>query len=83
MASGVRALTGATFGVATTGVAGTDRARRGKPPRRCSSASPALAWSRPVALEALGQTGSGAGRAVRRRWRPSSQVPRREETTLG
>ncbi len=82
MASGVRALTGATFGVATTGVAGPTE-QEGKPPGTVfvGIAGPGLVEA--VALELSGKRQQVQDRAVREALEAFESVLRREETTLG
>ena len=63
MATGVRALTGATYGVSTTGVAGPDR-QEGKPPGTVF-----VGIAGPGLLEAVG-AGAGGGPRERSRSRP-------------
>ncbi|WP_395659424.1 CinA family protein [Nocardioides sp.] len=82
MASGVRALAGATFGVATTGVAGpTDQ--EGKPPGTVfvGIAGPGLVEA--VALELAGKRQQVQERTVREALEALESVLRREETPLG
>jgi PncC family amidohydrolase len=82
MASGVRALTGATFGVSTTGVAGpTDQ--EGKPPGTVfvGIAGPGLVEA--VALELSGKRQQIQDRTVREALEAFEGVLRREETPLG
>jgi nicotinamide-nucleotide amidase len=82
MASGVRALTGATFGVATTGVAGPTE-QEGKPPGTVfvGIAGPGLLEA--VALELSGRRQEIQDRTVREALAAFEQVLRREETPLG
>lgn len=82
MASGVRALAGATYGVATTGVAGPT-AQEGKPPGTVfvGIAGPGLVEA--VALELPGKRHQVQDRAVREALGAFESVLRREETTLG
>ena len=82
MASGVRALTGTTFGVATTGVAGpTDQ--EGKPPGTVfvGIAGPGLVEA--VALELRGKRQQIQDATVREALTALEEVLRREETPLG
>ena len=82
MASGVRALAGATFGIATTGVAGpTDQ--EGKPPGTVfvGIAGPGLVEV--VALELSGKREQVQDRTVREALEAFESVLRREETPLG
>jgi nicotinamide-nucleotide amidase len=82
MASGVRALTGATFGLATTGVAGpTDQ--EGKPPGTVfvGIAGPGLLEA--VALELRGKRAEIQDRTCREAIEAFEAVLRREETPLG
>jgi nicotinamide-nucleotide amidase len=82
MASGVRALTGATFGLSTTGVAGpTDQ--EGKPPGTVfvGIAGPGLVEA--VALELSGKRHQIQDRSVKEALAAFESVLRREETPLG
>ena len=82
MASGVRALAGATFGIATTGVAGpTDQ--EGKPPGTVfvGIAGPGILEA--VALELPGKREQVQERTVREALDAFEAVLRREETPLG
>ena len=82
MASGVRALTGATFGLATTGVAGpTDQ--EGKPPGTVfvGIAGPGLLEA--VALELRGKRAEIQDRTCQEAIEAFEAVLRREETPLG
>lgn len=82
MASGVRALTGASYGLATTGVAGpTDQ--EGKPPGTVfvGIAGPGLLEA--VALELSGGRSEIQGRACEESFRALEAILRREETPLG
>jgi nicotinamide-nucleotide amidase len=82
MASGVRALTGATFGLSTTGVAGpTDQ--EGKPPGTVfvGIAGPGLVEA--VALELSGKRHQIQDRTVKEALAAFESVLRREETPLG
>jgi PncC family amidohydrolase len=82
MASGIRALAGATFGIATTGVAGpTDQ--EGKPPGTVfvGIAGPGLLEA--VALELPGKREQVQERTVREALEAFESVLRREETPLG
>lgn len=82
MASGVRAVTGATYGVATTGVAGpTDQ--EGKPPGTVfvGVAGPGLLEA--VALELTGRRQQVQDRTVQEALTTLESILRREETTLG
>ena len=82
MASGVRALTGATFGIATTGVAGPTE-QEGKPPGTVfvGIAGPGLVEA--VALELSGKREQVQDRTVREALDAFESVLRREETPLG
>jgi PncC family amidohydrolase len=82
MASGVRALTGATFGIATTGVAGPTE-QEGKPPGTVflGIAGPGLVEA--VALELAGKRHQVQDRTVREAIDAFESVLRREETPLG
>jgi PncC family amidohydrolase len=82
MASGVRALTGATFGIATTGVAGPAD-QEGKPPGTVfvGIAGPGLLEA--VALELPGKREQVQERTVREALDAFEAVLRREETPLG
>lgn len=82
MASGVRALSGATFGIATTGVAGPTE-QEGKPPGTVfvGIAGPGLVEA--VALELAGARHQVQDRAVREALDAFESVLRREETALG
>ena len=82
MAAGVRTLTGATYGVATTGVAGPS-SQEGKPPGTVfvGIAGPDLVAA--VALELRGKRGQIQDRTCREALTAFEQVLRREETPLG
>ncbi|GAA1808548.1 CinA family protein [Nocardioides hankookensis] len=82
MAAGVRALTGATYGVATTGVAGPAE-QEGKPAGTVfvGIAGPDLVAA--VALELRGRRGQIQDRTCREALSSFEQVLRREETPLG
>lgn len=82
MASGVRALTGATFGLATTGVAGPSE-QEGKPPGTVfvGIAGPGLVEA--VALELSGKRQQIQDRTCVEALAAFEQVLRREETPLG
>ena len=82
MATGVRALTGATYGVATTGVAGPAE-QEGKPAGTVfvGIAGPDLVVA--VALELRGKRGQIQDRTCREALAAFEQVLRREETPLG
>jgi nicotinamide-nucleotide amidase len=82
MAAGVRTLTGATYGVATTGVAGPS-SQEGKPPGTVfvGIAGPDLVAA--VALELNGRRGQIQDRTCREALTSFEQVLRREETPLG
>lgn len=82
MAAGVRALTGATYGIATTGVAGPSE-QEGKRPGTVfvGIAGPGLLEA--VALELSGRRPEIQDRTVREALTSFEQVLRREETPLG
>ena len=82
MASGVRAISGATYGVATTGVAGPTE-QEGKPPGTVfvGIAGPDLLEA--VALELPGKRQHVQDRTVREALDALVSVLRREETPLG
>jgi nicotinamide-nucleotide amidase len=82
MATGVRALTGATYGVATTGVAGPAE-QEGKPAGTVfvGIAGPDLVVA--VALELRGKRGQIQDRTCKEALLAFEQVLRREETPLG
>ncbi|ABL81829.1 MULTISPECIES: CinA family protein [unclassified Nocardioides] len=82
MASGVRALMGASFGVSTTGVAGPTE-QEGKPPGTVfvGIAGPGLVEV--VALELSGDRGRIQGRTCDEAFAALEAVLRREETRLG
>lgn len=82
MASGVRALTGATFGIATTGVAGPTE-QEGKPPGTVfvGIAGPGLLEA--VALELSGNRDQVQDRTVTEALEAFEGVLQREETPLG
>jgi len=81
MAVGVRALTGATYGVSTTGVAGPSE-QEGKPPGTVfvGVAGPDLAVA--VVLELRGKRAQIQDRTCREALSAFEQVLRREETPL-
>ncbi|WP_028645177.1 CinA family protein [Nocardioides sp. URHA0020] len=81
MATGVRLLTGATYGVATTGVAGPST-QEGKAPGTVfvGIAGPDVATA--VALELRGRRGQIQDRTCREALAAFEQVLRREETPL-
>ena len=81
MAVGVRALTGATYGVATTGVAGPS-AQEGKPPGTVfvGIAGPGVVAA--VALELRGKRAQIQDRTCQEALLAFEQVLRREETPL-
>lgn len=82
MASGVRALAGATFGISTTGVAGpTDQ--EGKPPGTVFVGIAGPGLLEVVALELSGKRGQIQDRTVREALDAFESVLRREETPLG
>jgi nicotinamide-nucleotide amidase len=82
MASGVRAVTGATYGLATTGVAGPGE-QEGKPPGTVfvGIAGPGILEA--VALELTGKRGQIQDRTTREAFEALEAVLRREETPLG
>lgn len=82
MASGVRSVTGATYGVATTGVAGPTE-QEGKPPGTVfvGVAGPGLLEA--VALELTGRRHQVQDRTVHEALTTLESILRREETTLG
>jgi nicotinamide-nucleotide amidase len=82
MAAGVRALTGATYGIATTGVAGPAE-QEGKPVGTVfvGIAGPDLIAA--VVLELRGKRGQIQDRTCREALSSFEQVLRREETPLG
>jgi nicotinamide-nucleotide amidase len=82
MASGVRAMAGATYGIATTGVAGPSD-QEGKPPGTVfvGIAGPGLLEA--VALELSGRRQQVQERTVRETLTAFEEVLRREETPLG
>jgi len=82
MASGVRALTGATYGVATTGVAGpTDQ--EGKPPGTVFVGIAGPGLLEVAALELTGKRDQIQDRTVHEALAALEAVLRREETPLG
>ena len=82
MASGVRALAGATFGVSTTGVAGPTE-QEGKPPGTVFVGIAGPGLLEVVALELSGKRGQIQDRTVREALDAFESVLRREETPLG
>ena len=82
MASGVMALTGATYGIATTGVAGPSE-QEGKPPGTVyvGIAGPGLLEE--IALELTGNRRQVQERTVAEALTAFEAVLRREETVLG
>lgn len=82
MASGVRSVTGATYGVATTGVAGPTE-QEGKPPGTVfvGVAGPGLVEA--VALELTGKRHQVQDSTVHEALTTLESILRREETTLG
>lgn len=82
MASGVRALAGATYGLATTGVAGPGE-QEGKPPGTVfvGVAGPGLLEA--VALELSGKRGQIQDRTTREAFEALEAILRREESPLG
>lgn len=81
MASGVRTLTGATYGVATTGVAGPSE-QEGKPPGTVFVGIAGPGGAEAVALELTGRRGQVQERTVREALDAFGAVLRREETPL-
>lgn len=82
MASGVRALAGATFGIATTGVAGPTE-QEGKPPGTVFVGIAGPGLLEVVALELSGKREQIQDRTVREALDAFESVLRREETPLG
>ena len=82
MASGVRALTGATFGLATTGVAGPTE-QEGKPPGTVFVGIAAPGILEAVALELSGDRHQIQDRTCREAFEALEAILRREETPLG
>lgn len=82
MASGVRAVTGATFGIATTGVAGPSE-QEGKPPGTVFVGLAGPGFVEVVALELAGKRHQVQDRTVREALDAFESVLRREETPLG
>jgi PncC family amidohydrolase len=82
MASGVRALTGATYGLATTGVAGPDP-QEGKPVGTVFVGISAPGLLEVVALELTGKRQAIQDRTSREAFEALEEVLRREETPLG
>ncbi len=82
MATGVRALTGATFGIATTGVAGPTE-QEGKPPGTVFVGLAGPGFVEAVALELAGKRHQIQDRTVREALEAFETVLRREETPLG
>ena len=82
MASGVRALTGATYGLATTGVAGPTE-QEGKAPGTVFVGLSGPGMLEAVALELSGKRQQIQDRTVREALEALEQVLRREETPLG
>ncbi|GAA1150226.1 CinA family protein [Nocardioides aquiterrae] len=82
MASGVRALTGATFGIATTGVAGPAD-QEGKPPGTVFVGISGPGLLEAVALELPGKREQVQERTVREALDAFEAILRREETPLG
>jgi nicotinamide-nucleotide amidase len=82
MASGVRALTGATYGIATTGVAGPD-GQEGKPPGTVFVGIAGPGMVEAVALELTGKRQQVQNRTVREALEAFEGVLRREESPLG
>lgn len=82
MASGVRALMGASFGISTTGVAGpTDQ--EGKPPGTVFVGIAGPGLLEVVALELSGDRGTIQRRTCEQAFEALEAVLRREETPLG
>jgi nicotinamide-nucleotide amidase len=82
MASGVRALTGATFGLATTGVAGPSE-QEGKPPGTVFVGIAGPGLLEVVALELSGKRQQIQERTCTEVLAAFEEVLRREETPLG
>lgn len=82
MASGVRALTGATFGLSTTGVAGPTE-QEGKPPGTVFVGLAGPGMVEAVALELSGERDEIQERSCREALEAFEAVLRREETPLG
>lgn len=81
MAAGVRALTGATYGLATTGVAGPSE-QEGKPPGTVFVGISGPGFLEAVALELDGKRQQVQERTVREALGAFEEVLRREETPL-
>ncbi len=82
MASGVRGLTGATYGLATTGVAGPSE-QEGKPPGTVFVGIAGPGSSEAIALELSGRRHKIQDRTCIEALTAFEQVLRREETSLG
>jgi len=82
MAEGVRSLTGATYGVSTTGVAGPAE-QEGKPPGTVFVGLAGPAGVRSVALELEGQRSEITRQAVDAALAVFADALREEETALG
>ena len=82
MASGVRAITGATYGLSTTGVAGPAD-QEGKPPGTVFVGIAGPGLSEAVALELHGKRRQIQDRATKEAFTAFAAVLLREETTLG
>lgn len=82
MASGVRTLTGATYGIATTGVAGPAE-QEGKPAGTVFVGIAGPGRVEAVALELTGRREQVQDRTVREAIEAFEGVLRREETSLG
>jgi nicotinamide-nucleotide amidase len=82
MASGVRALAGATFGIATTGVAGPTE-QEGKPPGTVFLGIAGPGFVEAVALELAGKRHQIQDRTVREALASFESVLRREDSVLG
>jgi PncC family amidohydrolase len=82
MASGVRALTGATFGVSTTGVAGPTE-QEGKEPGTVFVGIAGPGLLEVVELDLDGDRGAVQGGTVREALEAFEEILKREETPLG
>jgi nicotinamide-nucleotide amidase len=82
MASGVRAMTGATYGLATTGVAGPGE-QEGKPAGTVFVGISGPGVLEAVALELAGKRAQVQDRTTRAAFEALEVVLRREETPLG
>jgi nicotinamide-nucleotide amidase len=82
MAAGIRAVTGATYGIATTGVAGPSE-QEGKPPGTVFLGLAGPGLQEAVALELSGKRHQIQERTCRQALEIFLEVLRREETPLG